>query len=88
MCEERKKRGNTCFDQDTHSIQSLDRGTALQLSGHRTGPYTDTFSTTLTFTETPGALWNVSNDTFSLSIPLVWSGSLSPANSPSGSGRR
>jgi hypothetical protein len=33
------------------------------------GPYTNTFSTTLTFTETPGSFWNVSNDTFSFSIP-------------------
>jgi hypothetical protein len=33
------------------------------------GPYTNTFSTTLTFTGNPGAIWNVSNDTFSLSIP-------------------
>ncbi len=32
------------------------------------GPYTDTFSTSLTFTGTPGTTWNVSNDTFSLSI--------------------
>jgi len=32
------------------------------------GPYTDTFSTPLTFTATPGAIWDVSNDTFSLSI--------------------
>src|SRR5215467_6022343 len=33
------------------------------------GPYTNTFSTTLTFTGNPGSIWNVSNDTFSLSIP-------------------
>jgi hypothetical protein len=33
------------------------------------GPYTNTFSTTLTFTGSPGTIWNVSNDTFSLSIP-------------------
>jgi hypothetical protein len=32
------------------------------------GPYTNTFGTTLTFTGTPGAIWDVSNDTFSLSI--------------------
>ena len=29
----------------------------------------DSSSTTLTFTGNPGSLWNVSNDTFSLSIP-------------------
>ena len=33
------------------------------------GPYTDTFNTTLTFTGNPGSTWNVSNNTFSLSIP-------------------
>ena len=33
------------------------------------GPYTNTFSTTLTFTGNPGSSWDVSNDTFSLSIP-------------------
>src|SRR5215467_7522761 len=33
------------------------------------GPYTNTFSTTLTFTGNPGSIWDVSNDTFSLSIP-------------------
>ena len=33
------------------------------------GPYMNTFSTTLTFTGMPGGIWNVSNDTFSLSIP-------------------
>ena len=33
------------------------------------GPYTNTFSTTLTFTGSAGSVWNVSNDTFSLSIP-------------------
>jgi hypothetical protein len=33
------------------------------------GPYTNTFSTPLTFTGQPGSIWNVSNDTFSLSIP-------------------
>lgn len=33
------------------------------------GPYTNSFSTTLTFTGSPGSIWNVSNDTFSLSIP-------------------
>ena len=32
------------------------------------GPYTNTFNTTLTFTGTPGSIWDVSNDTFSLSI--------------------
>ena len=33
------------------------------------GPYTNSFSTTLTFTGIPGSPWNVRNDTFSLSIP-------------------
>src|SRR6516164_8874116 len=33
------------------------------------GPYTNTFSTTLTFTGSAGSIWDVSNDTFSLSIP-------------------
>ena len=33
------------------------------------GPYVDSSSTTLTFTGNPGSIWNVSNDTFSLSIP-------------------
>ena len=33
------------------------------------GPYTNTFSTPLTFTGQPGSIWNVSNDTFSLNIP-------------------
>jgi hypothetical protein len=33
------------------------------------GPYTNNFSTTLTFTGNPGSIWNVSNNTFSLSIP-------------------
>ena len=33
------------------------------------GPYTNNFSTTLTFTGNAGSVWNVSNDTFSLSIP-------------------
>jgi hypothetical protein len=32
------------------------------------GPYVDTFSTTLTFTGNPGSIWNVSNDTFALSM--------------------
>lgn len=32
------------------------------------GPYVDTSSTTLTFTGNPGSIWNVSNDTFALSI--------------------
>ena len=32
------------------------------------GPYTNTFSTTLTFTGTPGSLWNASNETYSLSL--------------------
>jgi hypothetical protein len=32
------------------------------------GPYVDTSSTTLTFTGNPGSIWNVSNDTFTLSI--------------------
>jgi hypothetical protein len=33
------------------------------------GPYMNSFSTTLTFTGSAGSIWNVSNDTFSLSIP-------------------
>jgi hypothetical protein len=33
------------------------------------GPYMNTFSTTLTFTGNPGSTWDVSNDSFSLSIP-------------------
>ncbi len=32
------------------------------------GPYVDNSSTTLTFTGNPGSIWNVSNDTFALSI--------------------
>jgi hypothetical protein len=32
------------------------------------GPYVDSSNTTLTFTGNPGSIWNVSNDTFSLSI--------------------
>jgi hypothetical protein len=32
------------------------------------GPYVDSSSTILTFTGNPGSIWNVSNDTFSLSI--------------------
>ena len=32
------------------------------------GPYTNTFSTTLTFTGNPSSTWDVSNNTFSLSI--------------------
>ena len=56
--------------------QSLDTvtgtwsGTATVWTSNPTyqGPYTDNFSTTLTFTGTPGSQWNVSNNTFSLSI--------------------
>ncbi len=46
-------------------------GTATVWTSNSTypGPYTNTFSTTLTFTGTAGSTWNVSNDTFSLSIP-------------------
>ena len=46
-------------------------GTATVWTSNSTypGPYTNNFSTTLTFTGNAGSVWNVSNDTFSLSIP-------------------